>query len=273
MCHVDVMECHVLSCGPVSAPAVCKALQPPCRSAVPDAPLPEERSSRAHNARPAARARTCARSGGAVPSTVDVMLCHGGTPRDLPPETPSRSSSHRARTCSGHLSLDRCSGGSGKSGHDEWETGRAILRYAAGAAAQDEGRGPLHGNVTKCHDLHARGAYPVVVSDMRPPFVSPPRLRGKAGAGGPLSIRHGLAGTRGRRAFFRPPPQAGEALVWRQAILSKPYSPASRTSFLHPVSFPFIPLSPPPACPASGTLIRAYRAGAGGCRRRRGSRT
>ena len=42
----------------------------------PDAPLPEERSPRAHNARPAARPRPRARDGGAVPSTVDVMLCH-----------------------------------------------------------------------------------------------------------------------------------------------------------------------------------------------------
>ena len=40
----------------------------------PDTPLPEERSPRAHNARPAAHPR--ARSGGAVPSTVDVMFCH-----------------------------------------------------------------------------------------------------------------------------------------------------------------------------------------------------
>ena len=73
------MRCHEMSCSvmePVSAPAVCKALQPPCRSAVPDAPLPEERSPRAHNARPAARARPPARCGGAVPSTLDVMFCH-----------------------------------------------------------------------------------------------------------------------------------------------------------------------------------------------------
>ena len=65
------MFCH----GAVSAPLVCKALQPPCRSAVPDAPSPEEHSSRAHNARPPARAPACA-GGGAVPSTVDVMKCH-----------------------------------------------------------------------------------------------------------------------------------------------------------------------------------------------------
>ena len=44
--------------GPASAPAVCagpavarKASQPPCRSVVPDAPLPEEPASPAHNAR------------------------------------------------------------------------------------------------------------------------------------------------------------------------------------------------------------------------------
>ena len=71
--------CHGMSCfvmGPVYAPAVRKALQPPCRSAVPDAPPPEERSSRAHNARPVARARPPARGGGTLPSTVDVMICH-----------------------------------------------------------------------------------------------------------------------------------------------------------------------------------------------------
>ena len=49
--------------------------------AVPDAPPPEERSSRAHNARAAARACPPARCGGAVPSTVDVMICHEGTVR------------------------------------------------------------------------------------------------------------------------------------------------------------------------------------------------
>ena len=86
--------CHELSCfvmGPVSAPAVRKALQPPCRSAVPDAPPPEERSSRAHNARPVARAparamrrgrplhRGCHEMSCSVMCAAgNVMFCHAG---------------------------------------------------------------------------------------------------------------------------------------------------------------------------------------------------
>ena len=42
-------------------------------------------------------------------------------------------------------------------------------------------------------------------------------------------------------------------------ILRSFHPSAFRMSFLHPVSFHFVPFSPPPACPASGTLFRAYR--------------
>ena len=54
-------------------------------------------------------------------------------------------------------------------------------------------------------------------------------------------------------------------LPWSAALPSAPFpscrnaSSASRMSFLHRVSFPFVPFSPPPARPASGTLFRAYR--------------
>ena len=67
-------KCHEMSCSVMG------------RSAVPDAPPPEERSPRAHNARPAARARPPARGGRAVPlpwmscfvmrRPCDVMKCH-----------------------------------------------------------------------------------------------------------------------------------------------------------------------------------------------------
>ena len=73
-CHEGPVRCHEMSCSVMGRPAV------------PDAPPPEERSPRAHNARPAARARPPARGGGAVPlpwmscfvmrDPCDVMKCH-----------------------------------------------------------------------------------------------------------------------------------------------------------------------------------------------------
>ncbi len=49
---------------------------------------PEERFSRAHNARLPVRARPRARGSGSGPSTADVMMCHGGALRGLPPAAP-----------------------------------------------------------------------------------------------------------------------------------------------------------------------------------------
>ena len=122
------MSCFVM--GPVSAPVVCKALQPPCRSAVPDAPLPEERPSRAHNARLLARAR----DGGAVPSTADVMFRHGGALRDLLPAAP---------------------------GYGSWEvtlqsiTARSWRRWASPACPAPAGSGVGFGH--PCHLLPGQG--------------------------------------------------------------------------------------------------------------------
>ncbi len=81
-----VMMCHVLSWGrspPRSFAGQCSFLS----VHGPGRP-PEERFSRAHNARLPVRARPRARGSGSGPSTADVMMCHGGALRGLPPAAP-----------------------------------------------------------------------------------------------------------------------------------------------------------------------------------------
>ncbi len=94
----------------------------------------------------------------------------------------------------------------------------------------------------KCHDPHASGAYPVVLPGIRLPFVSLPRLRGRLAPDsdpGP-----------GREGFSQP----------GRAVSPKLCLSASRTPFLHPVLFQFVPSSRRWRGPCGEALIRAYPA-------------
>ena len=139
----------------------------------------------------------------------------------------------------------------------------------------------------RCHDPHAAGAYPVTASGMKPP--ASPRHSGHSARfpAFPFSAR-GFPPVPSRFRFFRRPPartagsppgyvmgchdrHAGSTYPVAVSGMQPPVLPRrSRYSirFSHlPVfgmrlssRFAFVPFSPPPAPPGSGSLYRAYPA-------------
>ena len=110
-------------------------------------------------------------------------------------------------------------------------------------------------DVMKCHDRHAHGVYPAAVLGMKTAApASLTRLRG--GPFFPPATPRPAA--RPRFPLLASPRKRGQGISGRRSA-GAPVS-QSCMSFLHPVSFHFVPFSPPPGCPGGGTLIRAYPA-------------
>ena len=101
-----------------------------------------------------------------------------------------------------------------------------------------------------CHDLHASEVYWIAGSGM------------KKAAGCSFSLSRSCKALPYCTAAG---PLPASPASGRGEFVYRPVSPrlsasVSRMSFLHPVSFLFLPFSPPPACLCGGTLFRAYPA-------------
>ena len=119
----------------------------------------------------------------------------------------------------------------------------------------------------RCHDPHAEGSYPAAASGMRSSLISPSFICEGAffqpGKAFPCCATAGPSPRHSRKRERR--------LRSGRPVLPGLRLPASCMSFLHPVSFPSVPFSPPPGSPVRRDPdSRVMRAGA--CVRRRAFR-
>ena len=296
----DPAICHGMSCsvmGPVSAPVLRQASQPPCRPTVPDAPVADGGSPRAHIARPLARACACA----CAPARRRSHPHRRPGPRLSPPPSGEAGAQPRSWRQFQRLSLlsTGCGGGASQGWAPDRGPGRRLEACVAKSPDRDvcmrsrrRGGRKRHAHIPSCPDLFRAspsgplrrrkwmaGTSPAMTKERRPGR----RWRRAPGGGrGPLAMCHELScfvmRAAGNVMVRHGPPAPSPSFVCEGG-------PGRKGRFRAPVR---IPHAAPPSRSVpfrsrrrrpgrGGTLFRAYRVRAcararAGVPRRRGSR-